>query len=359
MGINGSATCALSFGADGPCKGYLTGAPRKGMRIMFTMMNEARIATGLQIQGIGAAAYELAHAFAKERVQGTHPDQWDAEAPANVAIVRHPDVRRMLLDMKSTVEGVRALLFYSAHQFDLSLAHPDEDVRKRAKDRCELLTPICKSFATDHAFRTTETAIQVHGGYGYCSEYGVEQHCRDAKIGSIYEGTNGIQALDLLGRKMGMKNGMVFLSLMNDIGDLLEAGPPDPELQGAFDALGKARGRLLEVSMKFMAMGEGGDRLYPILSATPFLNMFGLVVCGYLLLQQANLAHPKLRSIQAANEAQTAEERHALCRDDKEARFYEGKLASAKYWCAWKLPQVHAIGKGILSDDRSALATIF
>jgi alkylation response protein AidB-like acyl-CoA dehydrogenase len=360
MGINGSATCALSFGDDGPCHGYLIGEERKGIRIMFSMMNEARIGTGVQGLGLMTVSYEMARAFAKERVQGTHPDQWDAEEPELVKIGKHPDVRRMLLDMKATVEACRALLYYCAHQSDIAHAHPDEKVKKHAHYRCELLTPICKAFVTDQAFRVAETAIQVHGGYGYCTEYGVEQYCRDIKIGSIYEGTNGIQALDLLGRKMGMKGGMVFMGYMSDLETFLnEKKPEGTELADAFAALGKARGRMLEVAMKFMTMGQGGDRLYPVLSATPFLEMFGYVVCGHLLLEQAVIAMPRLVELWEKHDAETAAERHLLCRDNAEARFYEGKFACAEYWAAWKLPRVHAIGKGILSENRSPLATIF
>ncbi len=359
MGINGSATCSLALGENGACKGYLIGEPRQGMKIMFTMMNEARIACGLQGEAIAGIAYQNALAYAKERVQGYDPEQWDAPNPERVRIVRHPDVRRMLLDMKATSEGLRALLLFAAFHVDCAHAHPDENVRRDSAALIELLTPICKAYASDQAFRVTETAIQVLGGYGYIKEYGVEQYCRDAKIASIYEGTNGIQALDLLGRKLPMRGGQVFMGYLATLGSFIESAPQDPELGPCYRALASARDRLGEVAMKFMMMGQGGDRLYPMLSATPFLELFGTIAVGHLLLDQAQIAHPKLQAILERCEADTPEEQHAVCRDDPEAHFYSGKVAAAKFWCARKLPFVHAIGKGILSEDRSPLAAIF
>lgn len=359
MGINGSATCSLAFGEGGACQGYLIGEPRQGMKIMFHMMNEARIACGIQGASTAALAYEMARAYAKERVQGQDVEQWDAPQAEKVRIIKHPDVRRMLLDMKATVEGLRALLYWCAYHIDLAASHPDESVRSESKAFVELLTPICKAFSTDQAFRVCETAIQVFGGYGYIREYMVEQLCRDVKISSIYEGTNGIQALDLLGRKMAMKGGAVFMNYLNMLNRFLEHPPQDPELAAGFKSLASARDRLGEVAMKFMMMGQGGDRLYPVLSATPFLELFGYVVVGQLLLEQGKIAQPKLLALYEKADADTQAEQHALCRDNDEARFYAGKVALAKYWAARKLPLVHAIAKGILSEDRSAFAPIF
>jgi alkylation response protein AidB-like acyl-CoA dehydrogenase len=359
MGINGSATCSLAFGESGACHGYLIGEPRQGMKIMFHMMNEARIECGLQGLSIGAIAYETALAYAKERVQGQ--DLTKAEDPnlEKVRIIQHPDVRRMLLDMKSTTEAIRALLYFCAYHIDLSRSHTDPETRKESAAFVELLTPICKAFSTDQCFRVTETAIQTLGGYGYIKEYAVEQYCRDEKIASIYEGTNGIQALDLLGRKMAMRGGAVFMNYMASLNKFIDAGFEDWSLAAAYQGLSAGRDKLNQVAMKFMELGQGGDRAYPLLNAVPFLELFGYVVCAHLLLEQAKIASAKLAKICEEKGAQSPEERNALLESDGEARFYAGKVASAKYWAARKLPLAHAIGEAILGEDRTPLEAIF
>jgi alkylation response protein AidB-like acyl-CoA dehydrogenase len=357
MGINGSATCSIAFGESGACHGYLVGEPRQGMRIMFHMMNEARIECGLQGVALANAAYQAALAYAKERVQGA--DVTKGDESQKVRIIEHPDVRRMLLDMKATSEAIRALVYFCAYHLDLAKAHPEEARRRESAAFAELLTPICKAFSSDQGFRVTETAIQTLGGYGYIKEYGVEQYCRDVKIASIYEGTNGIQALDLLGRKMAMKGGAVFMSYMQLLGGFIDAGFEDWELAPAFRSLAAARDKLNECAMKFMEMGQGGDRTYPVLSATPFLELFGYVVCGHLLTEGAKIASAKLAKIYEAQGATGPAEQRALCEKDAEARFYAGKVATAKYWAARKLPLVHAIADGILAEDRTALGPLF
>ncbi len=359
MGINGSATCSIAFGEGGACHGYLIGERRNGMKIMFHMMNEARLECGIQGVGMGSAAYRTALAYAHERVQGPDISQIENVAAERVKIVRHPDVRRMLLDMKATTEAMRALLYYTAFQMDVARGDPSPERRQEAAPLVELLTPICKAFATDQSFRVTETAIQVLGGYGYIKEYGVEQNCRDEKIASIYEGTNGIQALDLLGRKMPMKGGAVFMSYMTVLNAFIDVGFEDWALAPSFRSLAAARDRLADVAGKLMEWGMSGDRAYPALSAVPFLELFGYVVCGHLLLDQARVAGKKLAELYDAAGAATVEAQEARCREDAETRFYAGKVASAKYWAARKLPLVGALAEMILSEDRTPLAPIF
>ncbi|HCU23934.1 MAG TPA: acyl-CoA dehydrogenase, partial [Deltaproteobacteria bacterium] len=182
MGIKGSSTCTLSFGDNGNCIGYLLGEPRKGMAMMFQMMNEARIACGLQGAAVASTAYENALDYAKTRTQG-----------GKTLIIDYPDVRRMLTTMKAYTEGMRALLLYSAYLDDQAEVEKDPVLKEKYEGRLSLLTPVCKAYCSDLGFRVTELAIQVYGGYGYISEYPVEQYMRDVKISSIYEGTNGIQ----------------------------------------------------------------------------------------------------------------------------------------------------------------------
>jgi hypothetical protein len=360
MGLNGSATCSIAFGEQGGTIGYLIGRPREGMRIMFHMMNEARLECGMQGLSIAGLAYRAALAYAKERVQGPDISEIEDAGAKRVPIIRHPDVRRMLLDMKATSEAIRAIIYYAAHMIDVAGFDPAEERRREAAAVVELMTPICKAFSTDQAFRVAETAIQVLGGYGYIQEYQVEQYCRDVKIASIYEGTNGIQALDLLGRKLPMKGGAVFMGFLGALDRFIEAGFTDWRLADAFRAFSDAKGKLVEVASRFMAMGQAGDRAYPALSAVPFLEMAGYIVCAWRLLDQAQIASRKLAALcEKAGAPATPESEERLAQDDPEARFYRGKLASARYWCARKLPLALAIGETILAEDRTPLENIF
>ena len=209
MGIHGSATCALNFGENGGCTGYLMGEENKGMQIMFEMMNEARLYTGMQGLAHASSAYLHALQYAKERVQGAPIEKMkDPDAP-RVRIIEHPDVRRMLMFMKSSTEGLRALLYLTAYCVDRVRAAEEEEEKELFQGYVDLMIPICKSLGSDLGFRVCETAIQVYGGYGYSRDYPVEQFMRDCKIASLYEGTNGIQALDLVGRKLDRQAGTV------------------------------------------------------------------------------------------------------------------------------------------------------
>ena len=199
MGINASPTCVMAY--DGAV-GYLIGEPNQGMRYMFTMMNTARLSVGVEGLAIAERAYQQAVAYAHERRQGRAPG-----ASGESAIVEHADVRRMLLTMKAHIEAIRGIAYLNAEAIDLAKVHPDAAVRAAAHERAEILTPITKGWGTDLGVEMTSIAIQVHGGMGYIEETGVAQHYRDARIAPIYEGTNGIQAMDLVGRKLGLRGG--------------------------------------------------------------------------------------------------------------------------------------------------------
>jgi hypothetical protein len=217
MGLHGSATCVMNFGDNGDCYAELLGKEREGMKVMFQMMNEARIAVGFQSLAAASVAYLHALQYSKERLQGSELlDMRNPEAP-RVPIIRHADVRRMLLWMKAHVDGMRALLYYTAYCMDREQGMASEAEREKYRGIMEVLTPICKAYCSDIAFRVTEFALQTYGGYGYCAEYPVEQIMRDIKIASIYEGTNGIQALDLVGRKLGQKKGLYFMNLISEM----------------------------------------------------------------------------------------------------------------------------------------------
>ena len=287
LGINGSATCQLSFGADGPTQGWLIGEQSQGMRYMFQMMNEARIECGLQGVSIANAAYQQALAYAKDRVQG--PDLEDLKG-SSVPIIQHPDVRRNLMIMKAYAEGTRALIARAALYADFAHYNGDE----RSENLLEMMTPIVKAYSTDKGFKVAELAVQVFGGYGYTRDYPVEQYLREVKIASIYEGTNGIQALDLVGRKMRMKGGAVFMEYVQDLARFIGLLDEHEELSGLKSALQRAQGALGEVAF-FISGTAKGDIKQAMLQATPFLELFGDVMVGHQLAEQAHVALTKLR----------------------------------------------------------------
>jgi alkylation response protein AidB-like acyl-CoA dehydrogenase len=217
-GIKASPTCVLSYGDNGGAVGYLIGEENHGMAYMFTMMNQARLGVGLEGLALIERAYQQSLEYAMVRKQGRAPG---APAGESSPIVQHPDVKRMLATMKSTIEALRRIIYWNAACLDIAAHHPDSAEREKAADMAALLTPISKGWGTDMSVDLTGMAVQIHGGMGFIEETGVAQHYRDARITTIYEGTNGIQAMDLVGRKLGMKGGAVVLSLLDDM-DVLE-----------------------------------------------------------------------------------------------------------------------------------------
>ena len=355
MGIHASPTCALSFGDRGQCRGWLVGERGKGINYMFQMMNEARLITGLQGVAIGNAAYQIALEYARERKQGPLVTDRSPDAKS-VAIIEHPDVRRNLMTMKAYGEAIRALLYHSAFLSDHALHAEEDAARQVAQDRLDLLTPICKAFASDMGFKMTELAMQVLGGYGYIKEYGVELLMRDAKIASIYEGTNGIQALDLLGRKMRQNGGGLFLTWLQNANEFLAPLQDHAELGPIAREVDKAKNVLGEAAFGFKQLGKA-DPEYPLLHATPFLRIFGLVECARLLLEQASVAYSRLEGLWSAEgvDATDAEARRALSARHGDARFYENKIKTASFFAHQLLPETRALLKSIQSGDRSAL----
>jgi alkylation response protein AidB-like acyl-CoA dehydrogenase len=350
MGIHASPTCTLNFGDAGQCVGELIGERNKGIVYMFKLMNEARVGVGLQGLSQAALAYQLALKYAKERVQGTDIlAMKDPNAP-RIEIIKHPDVRRMLLSMKAIVDGCRALLLSVAFFEDMLRATNDQNWHMLV----ELLTPVCKAYCSDRGFEATATAIQVLGGYGYCTEYGVEQLCRDAKIASIYEGANGIQALDLVGRKLGQAGGMFFMNFMNRMTDMVNANKAHPALGDLIADFDKAKNKLGEVTMNFAMKGRANP-LYPVSYATPFLAMMGDVTIGYLLLDMALVASKKLDAIYAEKAAADEAAKKALRQSHAEAAFYHGKMQTARFFVKQMLPDVFAKAMSAASEDMSLL----
>lgn len=354
MGIHGSPTCVLNFGDEGNCMGELLGEENQGMRIMFQMMNEARIGVGLQGLATASTAYLHALQYAKERLQGPDIKEFrDPEAP-KVPIIRHPDVRRMLMFMKSLVEGIRGMIYFTAYCVDRTRIAADDAERNKWQGFIELLTPVVKAYSSDMGFRITDVAMQVYGGYGYIAEYPIEQFMRDIKITSIYEGTNGIQALDLVARKLGMGKGMVFMSLLGEVSQFIESAKGNGALKREIELLEASKNAVAEVGM-FFASKAKEDLTIPVLYAYPLLDLLGDMMVGWQLLWQANIAHEKLQGLFEEKSAQSPEEQEKLVGDSRDAAYYTGKIAAARFFANTFLTLSPAKAQAIKSADKSAM----
>jgi alkylation response protein AidB-like acyl-CoA dehydrogenase len=315
MGIHGNATCVMNY--DG-ATGYLVGEAHKGMRTMFVMMNEARLGVGMQGLAQAEAAFQKAASFARERVQGRSIT--GAKAPDKPAdpIIVHPDVRRMLMDMKAFTEGARAFCYWTALQGDLEQISPDPGVRERAADRMSLLTPVVKAFLTDRGFRCVSDALQLHGGAGFTRAQGIEQVLRDARITLIYEGTNGVQALDLVGRKLAANGGRAVFSFFHDLEEFVSLNESDEDLRQFVQGLSLASGQLKEATMWLMQNGMSNfDNAGA--SSHDYLQLFGLTAFAFMWARMAKVA---------------------LERRGGGDPFYEAKLVTARYFFDRVLPDV-------------------
>ncbi|MFT5685733.1 MAG: alkylation response protein AidB-like acyl-CoA dehydrogenase [Myxococcota bacterium] len=338
MGLHGSATCSLVFGADGPCAGYLIGEECKGIQIMFMMMNEARLEVGFQGLAGAAAAYQNSLHYARERVQGTDIRKFGDPSAPRVAIIEHPDVRRMLMWQKVHVETMRSLIYETTFRIDVAHATEDETLKAHLEGQIALLTPIIKAYCSDKGFDSTVIALQVLGGYGYTGEYPVEQHVRDTKIASIYEGTNGIQAMDLLGRKMRKGSGALFMAWLGDLNKELDAARNVEALSEAVGIMEKARDSLGASAMHLAGMAMQNKLPGAMLQATPFLDQFGCILLGLHAITQARIASEKLADAEGAD-----------------LKYYRGKILNAQFYATQLLPRAVALGKSIRSNDESCL----
>jgi alkylation response protein AidB-like acyl-CoA dehydrogenase len=335
LGMHASPTATLAFGDDGGAVGYLLGRPHEGLRAMFTMMNNARLAVGLQGVGLAERAYQQARAYARERVQGN-----DLEGRGPVPIVRHPDIRRLLMTMRVLAEAGRALIYHAVGAHDRARRHPDEPARKEAQARVDLLTPVAKAWCTDAGVEAASLGIQVHGGSGYVEETGAAQHLRDARVTPIYEGSNGIQAADLAFRKVGRDGGAAARALiaeMRRLDDALAAAP-GADLAAIRRRLGDGVAAF-DAATGWVARTAAADPPAVAAGAGHYLRLAGLVAGGWLM---AKGAHAAAR--QAADGA----------------AFPCGKIAGARFFCDQLLPQAGALlatltegheSVGALADD--------
>lgn len=343
MGIHGNATCTLNFGTDGKCIGYLMGEERDGMKIMFQMMNEERQGVGMMGVSLAMSAYLHALDYAKQRIQGTNiiaMAMKDPNAKA-VPIIQHPDVRRMLIKQKSITEGIRALVFLCYYamdrEFNAGLEQNEQD-KEYWHGMIEMLTPMVKSYCTERGMEVCSDAVQTYGGYGYCREYPVEQMMRDQKINLIYEGTNGIQAMDLLGRKLGMKKGLYFMNLLGLTQAAVAEAKGNDSLKAEAAIVEGALNACAETAMAFAKMMRTTP-FVPLIGAADFLNCLSDALVGWLHIWMANAAVKGLAS--AAN--------------DKDKAFYSGKIEGAKFFINRMTGLVPAKLENLKKDEQSAM----
>lgn len=356
MGLKASATCSMSFGDKSECYGELLGQPRSGMRIMFKMMNGARMAMGLQGAGTASAAYMHALNYAKERVQGVDIKNIADPSAPKIPIIKHADVRRMLLWMKSQVEGMRAFVYFCSWADDKAKMLEGEEASKW-QGIVDLLVPVVKAYCTDMGFKVTEQAIQIYGGAGYTQEFPVEQLMRDLKIGSIYEGTNGIQSLDLVGRKLGLDKGKPFKNMLGMMAETVSTASNNEALQELASGVEQAVQTLGDAGAYFGNCYQNGKPQIPIVKAYPFLNLFGNVALGWLHLWQSDLASTQLNKILAEEEIDGKDNKaiSGLASKHSDAAFYIGKIKGATYYIKNVLPESIVLGKTIQNDDLSIL----
>lgn len=361
LGIKGSSTTQLSLGEAGECRGWLVGKEQEGIKIMFNMMNEARIEVGIQGSSLTNAAYQSALAYARERIQGSAIENFkDPNAP-RVAIIDHPEVRRQLLTIKAFGEGLRALLLYASYCEDMAESAATPEERELYHGFLELLTPVCKAYSTDRGVEMTSLAIQVLGGYGYTQDYPIEQYLRDVKIGCLYEGTNSIQALDLLARKMPMKAGMVLFGFLSELDKIPAALKEQPELAELADIYSNAKNRVMEAAMTLGGWAMQKELAKATSRATFFLDLFGDVVVAGELLKGALVAQKALtaRLAKSGVDGKDAKALAAHLADNPESAFYHGKIAVARFFTQWILPRTEGSLKCIVNPDVSHMEVVF
>ncbi len=332
MGIHGSPTCVMAYGENGDgAVGYLVGEENDGMRAMFTMMNDARLGVGLEGVAIAERAYQDAYAYALERRQGRGPTSKPGE---QAPIIAHADIRRMLMTMKSQIEASRALCYLNATAIDLAHAASDEAEREYQGKLADLLTPLSKAWATDLGVELTSLAVQIHGGMGYVEETGVAQHFRDARIAPIYEGTNGIQALDLVGRKLPYDGGAFVKGFIEEIratADSLD-GDAFPDIRAGLSA---ATDVLVDTTDWIFA---NRDQMADVFAgATPYLRLMATVVGGWLMAKSAVAAQAH---VDAGNDV----------------AFHEAKVVTARFYATQILPQVHGLAPQVTATARDLFA---
>lgn len=352
MGLKGNATATLNFGDNGKCIGYLMGEERQGMKVMFQLMNEARIFTGIQAQSVSSAAYMHAVTYARNRIQGAHITQMMNPNAPKVPIIEHPDVKRMLLYMKSIVEGMRMLTLFLAYNRDITHSSSSVEESKEATAIVEILTPIVKAGISDAAWLVTAEAMQVFGGYGYCQEYPVEQYARDSKVFSIYEGTNAIQSLDLQMRKILMNPGMYNYSLLKKfIADTIEKARDIVDVKYIIPVVRGAE-KLDEVIKMMQGQMQEGKFMALVLNATPLQQAMFPLVLAWLHLWSLTITTPKVKALFGQAKG---EERRKIISENTEAAYYSGRMLSSQFYIGAEYPKFFGRMECIMGNEGAAL----
>jgi len=335
MGIKGSPTTTMSFGDKGECRGYLLGQERDGIKIMFHMMNSSRLEVGMWGQGTCSVSYMHALKYAQERKQGQSLDNPDPTT--QVPIIQHPEIRRTLMLMKSHIQGMRAMLYYVGYAMDrLSVVADDE--KKKWQGIIDLLIPLCKAYPTEKGVEFASHAIQIYGGYGYTKEYPVEQFMRDSKVACIFEGTTGIQAMDLALRKIRMAKGQVFEDFFVGMDEIIERASELPGWAKYADQLKMTKSSLAALPEHFAERTQENGLFYTFIKATPFLEAFGDVVVAWFLAWGAVIAQEKLKELFAKKKKEDEASQQEFIQKNSEAAFLAGKLQSAKFFIGNILP---------------------
>ncbi len=357
LGIHGSPTCSLVFGSNDACEGFLLGEENEGMKLMFYMMNPARIEVGLQGAALASASHQAAVEYAKERLQSRHWSKMKDKAAPQVPIIQHPDVRRMLFTSHAYVQAMRALLMQTSYFIDMTRITEGEE-HDRYQGFVEVLTPICKAWASDWGFRVTEWCLQVYGGYGYTMEYPAEQYLRDSKIASLYEGTNGIQALDFVARKLPAHGGKPVRELLGMAEGTFKKLKNDPQLSEPAWMLGAALKQLEDLTK---GLGKRPDAIMVVmLNSVPILDMVGDILGAHFLMDQAILAREKLQAIVAEKGVDSSDTKayRAFLEDDAEAAFYHNKVQAAIHFAYRVLPNVTARAVAIRAGEMGPMEAV-
>jgi len=337
LGIHASPTCVLAFGQNGGAVAELIGEENRGLEYMFIMMNAARYSVGIEGVGLSERAYQTALAYARERIQGTEAG---IRGGARVPIVRHPDVRRMLLLMKTQTEAMRALAAVVAVSLDAARLHPEAAEREHHQAFADLMIPVVKGWCTENAVDIASLGIQVHGGVGFIEETGAAQYLRDARITPIYEGTTAIQANDLIGRKLSRDGGRAAQTVIADMRKTVKSLTADKQLAAMAPAFSAAIGAV-EEAVRYVVENYPKDIRAVSVGAVPMLKLFGIVAGGWQLLRSAAIAQQRLGA-----DGQSA----------ADAGFYKAKISSAQFYADYMLPQAAAFAHAIVRGAAGALA---
>ncbi len=357
LGIHGSPTTSLVFGQNDACRGWLLGEENKGMKLMFHMMNAARIEVGLQGLSLAAASQQAATAYAKERLQSRHWTKLKEKDAPQVPIIEHPDVRRMLLTSKAYVEAMRALLMQTSYFIDM-VHNTEGEEQEMYQAYVDVLTPICKAWASHWGVMVCDTCLEVYGGYGYTTEYPAEQYLRDAKIACIYEGTNGIQALDFVARKLPLKGGKPIAALLGKAEKTFNSLKGDPQFMEPAWMLGAALKTMDTISKELRKRPDG--IIITLVDAVPMLDMVGTILGAHFLLDQAVLAREKLQAIlaEAGIDPEDEDRYMAFLGDNAEAAFYHNKIQTAIHFAYRALPTVTAHAAAIRAGEIAPMKVV-